>query len=489
MHLITINANGQILSMCKCDQLVSDSIDVLEVQFVFDNAWAGMVKTAQFTQKNKETQAFDTYNVLIDDMGMACIPNEITDGVCIISVFGIVGGQRMTTAPLAVSVLKSGFIPDGSTPIPPTPDLYQQLLAEFQASSYELPTASAEMLGGVKVGQGLTVTPDGTLSATGGGTADSVAWENVTGKPETFPPAGHKHQAGDVEGLANVATSGNYEDLNNRPVIPAAYSLPTASAETLGGVKVGSGLSVADDGTLTSYVPYENRAHNSDFRHWIAQAGIGGAHGLQAYGGDRWILDSGTITGTENSNGNGYGNITLNGTIRQIVSDPEPVMTAFVGMISGTAQVSYANGELMITSAGGVLDWVLLLPGEWVDAPKYIPKGFLSELNECKYYYQRLKLSIWMNLCTGYVQSGGYFNATIPISPIRVEQPTLAVVKGTLYIGGSSNTPFGGEFRNVCVFGTTLCFQAVDTDFVQGTNTNLATRDPGAFVDVCEDLE
>lgn len=50
------------------------------------------------------------------------------------------------------------------------------------ANNYTLPTASAEVLGGVKVGKGLAIS-DGVLSATGGGTADAVAWENVTGRP------------------------------------------------------------------------------------------------------------------------------------------------------------------------------------------------------------------------------------------------------------------------------------------------------------------
>lgn len=50
---------------------------------------------------------------------------------------------------------------------------------------YELPTASAETLGGVKVGAGLAMN-NGVLSATGGGTADSVDWDNVQNKP-TIP--------------------------------------------------------------------------------------------------------------------------------------------------------------------------------------------------------------------------------------------------------------------------------------------------------------
>lgn len=54
---------------------------------------------------------------------------------------------------------------------------------EIQQS--ELPIASANTLGGVKVGAGLSINPEsGVLSTTGGGTADSVEWDNVLSKPE-----------------------------------------------------------------------------------------------------------------------------------------------------------------------------------------------------------------------------------------------------------------------------------------------------------------
>lgn len=49
--------------------------------------------------------------------------------------------------------------------------------------NYTLPAATADTLGGVKVGAGLAVSA-GVLSAVGGGEADSVAWANITGKPE-----------------------------------------------------------------------------------------------------------------------------------------------------------------------------------------------------------------------------------------------------------------------------------------------------------------
>lgn len=95
--------------------------------------------------------------------------------------------------------------------------------------------------------------------------ATAVTWSTITGKPS----------------FATVATSGSYNDLSNKPTIPTSlptpnsltftgattgtwngssaktvniptYSLPTASASTLGGVKVGSGLSISNGVLSTS---------------------------------------------------------------------------------------------------------------------------------------------------------------------------------------------------------------------------------------------
>lgn len=46
--------------------------------------------------------------------------------------------------------------------------------------------------------------------------------------------------------LADVATSGSYNDLTDKPTIPSPYTLPTASSDTKGGIKVGTGLSISD---------------------------------------------------------------------------------------------------------------------------------------------------------------------------------------------------------------------------------------------------
>lgn len=46
--------------------------------------------------------------------------------------------------------------------------------------------------------------------------------------------------------LSTVATSGSYNDLTDKPTIPSAYTLPTASSTTLGGIKVGTNLSISN---------------------------------------------------------------------------------------------------------------------------------------------------------------------------------------------------------------------------------------------------
>ncbi|HLS00920.1 MAG TPA: hypothetical protein VK054_02920, partial [Beutenbergiaceae bacterium] len=48
------------------------------------------------------------------------------------------------------------------------------------------------------------------------------AWPDVTGKPDVFPPAAHTHPVSDISGLADVAVSGDYGDLDGKPVIPSA---------------------------------------------------------------------------------------------------------------------------------------------------------------------------------------------------------------------------------------------------------------------------
>lgn len=84
-----------------------------------------------------------------------------------------------------------------------------------------MPTASDTVKGGIKVGTGLTMNGE-VLSATGGGMADSVEWDNVLSKPKfaTVATSGAYNDLTGRPNLATVATSGSYTDLSNKPTIP-----------------------------------------------------------------------------------------------------------------------------------------------------------------------------------------------------------------------------------------------------------------------------
>jgi hypothetical protein len=188
-----------------------------------------------------------------------------------------------TQSPVAVSVndttvsvvVAGGFGPQGPA-----------------GGGYTLPAATTSILGGIKVGTNLSVTADGTLSATGGGAVSSVAGRtgavtlttadigglgSLATQSGTFSGTSSGTNTGDqtitltgdVTGsgtgsfaatlAASGATAGTYTsvtvDTKGRVTAgtnPAGYSLPTASDSVLGGIKIGSGLSIDGSGVVTA---------------------------------------------------------------------------------------------------------------------------------------------------------------------------------------------------------------------------------------------
>ena len=142
---------------------------------------------------------------------------------------------------------------------------------------------------------------------------------------------------------------------------------------------------------VADYRTAVNLLGNSNFIKFVAQAGISKNHEVdEVYAGDRWILLSGTLTAKANINGDGYTDVTLNGTICQKLADAPAKATPAIGMVSGTATIAYSDGVVTITSAGGVIKWAALYDGEYAadNLPPYVPKGYAVELAECQRYYR-----------------------------------------------------------------------------------------------------
>ena len=120
----------QKIEALEREVIASDQIAFVSVKFVFDGAWKTLHKVVQFTQCE------ETYNVVLGIDGTTCLlPAELHPGAVKMSLFGYDAESdttvRATTVPVTLHIRPSGFVADGDTPIPPTPDLYTQLLKKL----------------------------------------------------------------------------------------------------------------------------------------------------------------------------------------------------------------------------------------------------------------------------------------------------------------------------------------------------------------------
>ena len=120
----------QKIEALEREVIASDQIAFVSVKFVFDGAWKTLHKVVQFTQCE------ETYNLVLGIEGTTCLlPSELHPGAVKMSLFGYDAESdttvRATTVPVTLHIRPSGFVADGDTSIPPTPDLYTQLLKKL----------------------------------------------------------------------------------------------------------------------------------------------------------------------------------------------------------------------------------------------------------------------------------------------------------------------------------------------------------------------
>ena len=120
----------QKIEALEREVIASDQIAFVSVKFAFDGAWKTLHKVVQFTQCE------ETYNVVLGTEGTTCLlPAELHPGAVKMSLFGYDAESnttlRATTVPVTLHIRPSGFVENGTTPIPPTPDLYTQLLKKL----------------------------------------------------------------------------------------------------------------------------------------------------------------------------------------------------------------------------------------------------------------------------------------------------------------------------------------------------------------------
>ena len=141
--MIKFLVKGQNIETLEHEVIAADQIAFVKIHFVFDNNWKPMHKLVQFTQDEI------TYNTVLGTENTSCfLPAELTAGTVKMSLFGYDAEAtetvRATTIVKTLHIRQSGFDGENETPIPPTPDLYQQLLQKISEkgkdgkSAYEI---------------------------------------------------------------------------------------------------------------------------------------------------------------------------------------------------------------------------------------------------------------------------------------------------------------------------------------------------------------
>ena len=125
--MLVFRITGQRIDLERREVVADEQVAFVNLLFLFTPEWEQIDKVAQFKQGE------NVYNVHIGkgNVAQCTLPSEITNGQTSISIFGYHDEVRATTATLEFRVCRSGFSDSGSVPIPPTPDLYAQLLKKI----------------------------------------------------------------------------------------------------------------------------------------------------------------------------------------------------------------------------------------------------------------------------------------------------------------------------------------------------------------------
>ena len=143
--MIKFLVKGQNIETLEHEVIAADQVSFVKIHFVFDKSWKPLHKIVQFTQDEI------TYNRVLGTENTSCfLPAELTAGSMKMSLFGYDAEAtetvRATTIVKTLHIRPSGFEGENSN-VPPTPDLYQQLLQKISEkgkdgkSAYEVAVA------------------------------------------------------------------------------------------------------------------------------------------------------------------------------------------------------------------------------------------------------------------------------------------------------------------------------------------------------------
>lgn len=132
---------NQSIEIMEREVLADHQIQYVQFKFTFDGDWKHYHKTVQFSQCD------EVFNVVLGYDSTSCyLPAELHVGAVKMGIYGYDTASdttvRATTVPVTLNIRESGFEGE-EPPIPPTPDLYTQLLKRIEDAEHGLDGKSA----------------------------------------------------------------------------------------------------------------------------------------------------------------------------------------------------------------------------------------------------------------------------------------------------------------------------------------------------------
>jgi hypothetical protein len=321
-------------------------------------------------------------------------------------------------------------------------------------------------------GDGITF-PDASVQTTAW--LGSVAWEDVSGKPtlfdgsysslanvpSTFAPSAHKtsHATGGSDALTasdigaaaashthalssltqSGASSGQVVTWSGSawaPATPSTYSLPTASSTVLGGIKIGSGISIDGNGVISASAGYTlPAATTSTLGGVIVSTGLSVSSGTISVsygtsstsacrGDDARLSDArsptahnqawSTITSTPTTL-SGYGITDAVGSSDSRLTDSRTPASHAHGNITNAGAIGSTTGQIVVTTTSGVLTTAASIASSQVTG---LPTAGTGASNYCAGNDSRLSDSRSPNSHASSHASGGVDAVSLAASQI-----------------------------------------------------------------------
>ena len=249
---------NQSIEILEREVLADHQIQYVQFKFTFDGDWKRFHKVVQFSQCD------EVYSIVLGVDGTSCyLPAELHVGAVKMGIYGYDTASdttvRATTVPVTLNIRESGFEGE-EPPIPPTPDLYTQLLKRIEDAEHGLDGKSAY-----------------EIACEHGFVGTEEEWlESLKGKDGITPDMSEYPKTTEVQTIVEQQVAPIAEDSHTHDNKTVLDSLTAALLEDLQGLQQFEDSTIYDIQTVNEEIlnlqQYKHRHNNQEVLERITEA-------------------------------------------------------------------------------------------------------------------------------------------------------------------------------------------------------------------------